>query len=261
MILFYFLAILTAAFIFWKKIKEEHFDDYQLFDHFLLSLLIAWIFARLGYIALHFDQFTFNVLAWVDVYAKPGFSLFLLSFFWGIFLYKFTKKNTNNSLAVLDFWATSLSGAAVWIFLGWLLTGTHLGKQTSLPIGIKFSGVFDRYHPTQAYSAIFYLFVLFYLSKLEYVYRTFSWYKGGKGSAQSGFLLGVFIIASGFWWAIMSFLKPGEVLLGQTSIDLFLAIATLMAGAILLIARSGKFLKSATKSSSYYDKKREKPLL
>jgi len=249
MFVFYFLSLFTATFIFWRKVKEEHFDDYQLFDYFLSSLLISWILARLGFIMLHFNQFAFNILNWLDVFAKPGFSLFLLSFFWGIFLYRFAKKNTNDCFAILDFWVTAIAGAAVWIFLGWLITGTHLGNQTSLPIGIQFSELFHKYHPTQAYSAVFYLFLLFYLSKLEYIYRTFSWYKGGKGCAQSGFLLGVFVICSGFWWVAICFLKPAEIILGQTSIDIFLAIATIMLGVILLIARSGKFLKSTHEKS------------
>lgn len=61
------VALLAGLFAFWRKGKEEHYDEMMLFDALLLSFVFGAIAARLVFIGLNFTQFGFNVLSWFDL--------------------------------------------------------------------------------------------------------------------------------------------------------------------------------------------------
>jgi prolipoprotein diacylglyceryltransferase len=47
------IGFFLSGFVLWRKAREEHYSEAQLFDGFLLSTAAAFIFGRLGHIALN----------------------------------------------------------------------------------------------------------------------------------------------------------------------------------------------------------------
>jgi len=236
---FSFFALLIAIFLFWRRSSEEHFDEFRLLDHFFSSLLLSLILARFTYILLHLTDFAGNFINWIDVFSQPGINFVVVAALWPLILFFLTRKEANNSIEILDFWAQAITGALPLFFLGWLLAGSHIGLPTGINFGWHFKGVFEARHPTQLYAALLYLLLFRFLWKSEYRYRTFSWYQQSRGTALSGFVFSSYLIFSGLIWLLLSFFKPAEIVINSFSLEPILALATLLTGAIFLLARSG----------------------
>jgi prolipoprotein diacylglyceryltransferase len=145
---------------------------------------------------------------------------------------------------VLDFWVTAISLGMVFIYLGFFLAGSYAGQLTTVPWGVVMPGTFEKSHPVQLYFLLFYLVLFNYLMRVEYRYRTFEWYRRGKKTAQSGFLLSVFLIATGLFYLIMTVVSlPGLVVAGRV-LDPWVYLVVVLAGIALLINRSGVSFKS-----------------
>ena len=56
------LALLAGLFVFWRKGREEHYEEAMLFDGLLLSLLFGLVLARAAFIAMRFGEFGLNVM-------------------------------------------------------------------------------------------------------------------------------------------------------------------------------------------------------
>ena len=188
------LGFLVAGFAFWCRGKEEHYSEIQLFDGLVLSFLAGAVGARLGFIMLHFDQFGLNLFQWLDLVNSPGSLdlMFLVSATY--FLYRFALRKKWDAFEVLDFWALSLSLWLMFSSLADFVAGTGRGKFTDLFIGVIFPGSIEKTHPTQLYFALFYLLLSRYLVWAESRYRIFEWYRMGRKSAQTGFLISNFLI-------------------------------------------------------------------
>ena len=109
-----------------------------------------------------------------------------------------------------------------------------------MPWGVVFPQLIDPHHPVQLYMAIFYLVLYFYLSKVEYSYRTFSWYRYGKKTAQTGFLASMFLILIAVFNFVISFFRPVSFELYGFNFDLIISSALFIAGLFLLYSRSGR---------------------
>ena len=57
--IFSVLAFLFTGFYFWKKSREEHYNEIEIFDGFILATIFSFIVARAVYIILNFGQFIF----------------------------------------------------------------------------------------------------------------------------------------------------------------------------------------------------------
>ena len=80
----------------------------------------------------------------------------------------------------------------------------------------------------------------FYLSRVEYKYRTFSWYRHGKKTAQTGFLASVFLISVSVFNFLISFLRPATFVFYGINIDLVVSTGVFIVGLFLLYYRSGR---------------------
>ena len=74
-------------------------------------------------------------------------------------------------------------------------------------------------------------------------YRLFNWYKAGKTTAQTGFLLGVFCMANGLFFSLKSFLMPPEFVIGGTRFDWILYLGLFFVGFGVLYARSRRIIR------------------
>lgn len=244
---FTILAFLTTAFLFWRKGKEEHYPEVQLFDGFLLAVLIGFVFGRFGYIVAEFGSFGFSILKWLDVFGYPGINGVIGVAAATIYLYKHAKKHKWDPFEILDFWVLSLAGGLALGYLGLFFDGTAFGLQTDLPVGFVFPGLQEPHHPTPLYFAIFFMILSWYLSWVEYRYRTFEWYRAGKKTAQTGFLIATFIIASSIFFFMMTWFKPPIFSFFGVNADRLLTLGGVFYGAGLMWHRSGRTFRARKK--------------
>lgn len=238
--LFLVLAFLSMAFLFWRKGREEHYDEAVLFDGFLLSIFAGLLGARVGFVIFQFSQFGFSPLNWINISSYPGYNLITGILVAGIYIYFYATKHKWDMFEIVDFWILGLSFALSMVWLGLFLDGTSFGNPTTLPIGVVFPGVFEPHHPIQLYFAFLYLALFWYLSWADYHYRTFNWYRAGKNTAQTGYMTSIFIIVTGLFSLGMSFLRPAQFMLGDFSIDIPVYFITFVVGLGLLWHRSGR---------------------
>lgn len=235
-----FVAFFLGAFVLWRKAREEHYPEDQVFDMFLVSSLLGAIGARVGYILFNFGQFGFSPLKWFDMISNAGFNGIIGIFVAGVYIYKYAQRKKWDSFEILDFWMISISLMLALVYFGQFLDGSGAGYPTSLPIGVVFPGLFEPVHPVQLYHSAFFLVLFFYLSKVELEYRNFQWYRSGKKSAQTGFLLSMSLLGGGLFFFILSFFKPAIIEIWGTNIDQMIALLIFISGGLLLYHRSGR---------------------
>ncbi len=240
--LFMTLAFIVAAFIFWRKGREEHYGEGEFFDGFILASLMGFVAGRIGFIVLNYDRFGMSILKWIDVFLFPGVNGLLALAVASLYLYRFAQQNKWDIFEVMDFWVLSLVGGLTLTYIGLFFDGTAVGSPTSLPVGIVFSGLVEPHHPAQLYAAAFFLILGIYLNRVEYRYRTFEWYRAGKKTAQTGFLVSVSLIAISFFYFVLSWLKPPVFAVAGIDIDRILALVGFIVGIFLLYMRSGRSL-------------------
>lgn len=234
------VAFLASSFVFWRKTKEEHYAEDEAFDGWLLSLLWGALWARIGFILFHWDVFGTQFLRWIDIFSYPGFTPLFGLIAILMFMYRFAAEHNWDVFEFLDFGVLSLTLGSALIWLGAFFDGSSFGNPTYLPWGVQFPTVFDLRHPVQIYATLFYLMVFAYLAWVEQRYRTFSWYRDKKHSAQSGFLVCFFLMAYGLMGVVLAILSPPSLQIMQMSIDLPVKVAFLVYGFALLYIRSGR---------------------
>lgn len=238
--LFSIIGFLAMAFVLWRRGREEHYREDQLFDQFLTSSIFGLLIARVTFIVLNFHLFGLNPNTWLDLGGSPGFSLGMGVIAAGLHLARSSRKNKWDVFEILDLWVIGLTLGLGIFHLGSFLSGAGVGYVTGLPLGLIFPGQVEPHHPTQLYTAGFYLSFTGYLWWLEYNYRTFSWYRRGKRAAQTGFLISTFMITSGAFLSVRSFLQPATLVFWGVELDLILYLALTVSGLVLMLSRSGR---------------------
>lgn len=240
------LAFLVMAFAFWRKTKDEHYQEDEVFDAFLLSGLVGLIGARVGYIGLQLPQLGISPGKWIDMSNYPGSFLILGIVAAGWYLKRYAEHHKWDAFELLDFWMTALSAGLSVLWFGMFLDGSYIGDPTKLPWGITFPGLFEKHHPVQLYFAGFFALVCWYLVHLEFRYRTFSWYRGTRNTALTGFVTSVGIILMSVWGLLLSlFVAPTYLHIGSIPLDEPVALVGILFGAGLLYVRSGRSWRRA----------------
>jgi prolipoprotein diacylglyceryltransferase len=237
---FLLLAFLAGAFIFWRKGKEEHYSEMEVFDGFLLSLIFGFVLGRISFVFFELEAIGINFIKWLDIFSYPGINSLVFFVAASLYLYRFALKKKWDVFEILDFAVLGFTLSQVFLWLGLFFEGSGFGIKTGLPIGMVFPSVFEAHHPLQLYRILFYLILFVYLSKAEYRYRTFEWYRYGKKTAQTGFLTSMFFIFSGLFSVVISFLAIPEVIFYGLRLDFGLGILTFLFGLFLLGLRSGR---------------------
>lgn len=234
------LAIFFAGYFFWRRGKEEHYSEENLFDGFVLAVLVGSLFGRLGFVFFHLEQFGLNLVRWLDIFAYPGINTLIFLVVASVYLYRYALRNRWDVFEVMDFAVGALCLGLFFSWLGLFFDGTGFGTATNLPLGMVFPGVFDRHHPVQLYYTIFYLILFIYLNRVEYRYRTFLWYRYGKKTAQTGFLTSIFLIFTGLFSLIVNFVSLPTLVVDGWRFDFGLSLTLLIFGLLLLGIRSGR---------------------
>lgn len=238
--LFMALAFLVGSFIVWRRAKEEAFDEEKIFDAIIFTTLFALLGARIYYLLFNFKDFGFNLLKWFWLTRYVG-----LCFHGGLFggilgLFLFTKREK------WDFWQTAdiavfgLSLGQAIGRIGCFLNGCCYGTPTELFLGVKFSGLPERRHPTQIYEAIFVLLIFYLLLKLERRYRLFAWYRGKKDKAAPGFLALSYLSFYNLGRIFLENLRGDSVYWRGVRSTQLVSGLTLLVALIVLYQRSGR---------------------
>ena len=134
-------------------------------DHFFPFLILSFIGARISYVLLYWEEFSFDL--WRILYIwEGGFLLWggIISFL--LVFYYYSKRNKEDFSLWLSVFITP---SILWSFfesIGAFLDGRDFGTQTTLPWGVQFDNPAVPFagvsvHPTQLYCAFF--FILFFL--------------------------------------------------------------------------------------------------
>jgi len=236
------IGFFLSGFVMWRKAREEHYSEAQLFDGFLLSTVAAFVFGRFGYIVLNWTQFGLNWLNWLDFVSLPGTQplVGMLGGLW--YFYRFAKQKKWDAFEILDYYVTAVVFGLFWRYIGAFFDGGQYGLTTNLPIGIVFPGMQEKVHPIQLYFAAFCLIWFLYLLKVEYKYRLFEWYRAGKKTAETGFLVATTIMAFSMFSFSMAWIKLPDLVVMGLALDKYLYLGLTIFGAVLLWSRSGRSL-------------------
>jgi prolipoprotein diacylglyceryltransferase len=240
--LFYVVAFLLTGYVFWRRGKEEHYAEDELFDGFLLALIWGIVWSRIGFVVAHFNIFGIHPMKWIDIFTYPGVLPMVGFMMSAWFLFKYAQRNKWNAFEILDFSALAASVGFIVLWLGAFLDGTNVGIPTKLPWGITFPDVFDKRHPAQIYGMILYILLFVFLSWAESRYRTFNWYRDKKHSAQTGFLFCMFCIFFGLFGILLALVTSPQIRVFDVSLDIPIRIMILLFGLILLYTRTGRTL-------------------
>ncbi len=251
--LFLVLGLFIAAFTFWRRTKEEHYQEIELFDGFLLAVIMGLVSGRLGFVLTHWSDFGFNFSKWINVFVYGGFSGLIGLLGATFYLAFFAKRRRWDVFSILDYWVTSLSLGVGMVYLGLFFDSAGDGQATKLSWGVIFPGQLEPHHPVQLYWALFYLSSFLFLLWVEGRYRTFGWYRAGKKAAQTGFLTASFLIMLGAFSFLIALLK---VSVSSTWFDYYLAGTALASGLILMAIRSNRFQFKKKKPPVIYVQKK-----
>lgn len=251
------LGFFLAGFVFWRRGKEEHYSEIQLFDSFLLSFIVGTVGARIGFIFLHWDRFGIDVLKWFNFLGYPGLQNTVFLLISTAFMQYFATKKKWDTFEVLDFWSLSLTTWLLTTSIGEFLSGTGRGNITESFVGIIFPGSIEKTHPVQLYSIVFFLGLYIYLNWAESRYRTFEWYRLGKKAAQTGFLMSNFWIFWALFSSVMLFFRLPELTIGGMMLDGWVYGIMLFLAVRMLLGRSDKPLLPVSFRERWARKKQE----
>ena len=234
------LAFLVMAFVFWRKGREEHYELGEYFDGFILATISGFLAGRVAFVALNWGQFGWQFLKYLDIVSYPGSNTVIALTAATLFLYQFAAKRKWDEFEVLDFWVLAVANGTLLTQLGLFLDGSSFGTVTELPVGVMFPGTQELRHPVQLYTAAFFMILAWYLSQVEYRFRTFEWYRGGKKNAKSGFLFAVFLLGVSTWFFATSWVNQPIFLIGGINWDRIGTAVGFALGVVFLLRRSGR---------------------
>ena len=236
-------AFLAGAFVVWKKGREEHFEEEDLFDATLLSVFWGLVGARGVYVVGHLNDFGFDVIKIVALTRFPGLS-FLGGLGVGLLaLSLFARGKKWDVFETLDVFALGLALAQVLGFVGAFLNGTGYGTRSNIAWAVTFPGVEGARHPTQLYGFLLVLMLFWLLMKVFKEYRTYEWYKGSKSEADSGLVFFGYILGLGLLGVVLATLKPAQLYWGKFSVEGWVSLGLTLVGLIGAYWRSGRILK------------------
>ena len=219
--LFVVLAYFWYCFVIYKKGLEFRYTAETLYDLALLSGVLGWLFARLGFVIEHFSVFKVNFLRLVLLSEYPGYNYLGLVIGLVLAVTILARREEIKSYEGLDLLGLGLPGAMAFERLGRVFSG-EVRLVWQLPLELL--------------QALVWLLVFVWLWRLEKEYRTFSWYRFRRTQARPGFIFGSFLFLSGLVTILSNswpFFKLPALAFG---------FFELILGTIIIYLRSGRSL-------------------
>lgn len=207
-------SFLWGGFVFYKKAVESHFDDYSILDGIVFSAIWAVVFGRLGFVVKNISEFWNHMGRIFFLGSYPGMDKWgvILGIVLGIFL--IVKKFKARFFDWFDF--------------------VSLGITSGMAVFYAGMAMLSGYWQLVVISVLL-LVAFIILWRMEDNYRTFSWYRGKKTSARSGFIGGTLISIWGFSAIIENILFRSVSL-----VAILWGIFLFVGGLVLVYIRSGR---------------------
>ncbi|MEG0641376.1 MAG: prolipoprotein diacylglyceryl transferase [Clostridium sp.] len=220
------IGILSAGWILTKKTKEKGYDEDEIFNLIIFSVIAGILGGKLLFIITEFKQIVENPSMLLDF--GNGFVIYGAIILGGLGVHVYCRRKKWSTLDILDSTVPGLALAQGFGRIGCFLAGCCYGAPTDLPIGVQFpidslaqTGV--HVHPTQLYSSVF-----------DFALAGFLIWYARRGKSE-GKVTGMYIVIYSIGRFIVEFLRNdprGTV--GMLSTSQFIAIFTLIAGIAIL---------------------------
>jgi len=234
----WFLAMLVGGFAIWRRARDLHFEEEALFDALLIILGWMLVGARLGQIWVHWPEYSFEPLKYIDLLGRPGF-WFEGGLIAGIIAALIQAKQRRWEKYTLgDVLIPGLVIAQAILAFGAFLNGSGAGWASESFWGLRFVGMYDKRLPVQLVEMVAFGGLYAWLWWAEGAYRTFGWYKGSKSEANSGFVTAGYFIGYGLIELVVSCLRPARVSVAGWRLDYLINLAIMAFGIWLMIRRS-----------------------
>lgn len=237
------IAFFAGAFVVWKKGREEHFEEEDLFDATLLVTFWGLIGARIWYILFHLNEFGLDPIKMIALTRFPGLS-FLGALPVGILaLVLIARGKKWEIFEALDVFVLGVVLAQILGSIGAFLNGSGYGIRSALPWAVNFVGVEGARHPAQIYGVVLLLVLYVILLKVFREYRTYSWYQGGETTAAAGLTFFSYLLGLGVVGVVLAFLKPADLYWLGFAAEGWVSGGWLVAGVVGAYMRSGRKMK------------------
>jgi phosphatidylglycerol---prolipoprotein diacylglyceryl transferase len=151
---FLVLAWLVFSFLFWRNLRSSGTEEDRIFDLTFYATIVAFIVARLAFVATHWELFADTWLKIIALWVQPGLSLYG-GIVGGVATLVTMSRSTKVRLGlVLDALAGALPIALIIGLIGAFLDGTVAGKITELPWAMRVVGHVGRRHPVALYEIV-----------------------------------------------------------------------------------------------------------
>lgn len=231
------LSFLLSTFIVWKFAREEG-KETEYFDAFLYTNIVAVIFARIGYIIFHPQDFGFNILRFLVVRETPGLSLLSGCVAGVIYLYIYARMKKYNFAHLTDLFSVAFSFCLIFVKIGEQLGGAGFGRESSWPFAVKIVGLTGRRQPVEAYEALVMILISIILLIL---FR-----KAQRRDIPRGITAIVCMGLTALTAFSLEFLKVSQVYLSYFTLRQWMSIGILLLSIILFILKI-RITKQVTK--------------
>jgi phosphatidylglycerol:prolipoprotein diacylglycerol transferase len=171
--LFAVLSLFISSFFVWKRGREGHYLDEDIFDAIVFVGLVGIIGARAAYIFENFNRFGFSLFKWLSIFRISGLKLYGAVLFGFYALWLISKRKRWEFFSISDIAVTGFSIGQAIGWLGAFFSGFGVGRVTSF-LGLKFVGHDNPRFPLQIIWIVGMSLLFVFLWKVEDRYRTLS---------------------------------------------------------------------------------------
>jgi len=201
-------GFLFSGFYLWKRAREEHLPETEIFDVYIVISLWVILISRIASIVLNFDKFGFDPIRWLSIFTLPG-----LDGLTGLI-----------TAVVMVILAAMKRHWDIWVGLDVFLPAimiwqSFLTLTIQWPIAVIW-GVFS---------------VLLWWTEREY--RFWNWYRGRRANTRPGLVAAFWLMGEGVGFTVLA-------LFANHVLFLALGISMLITAVIVTYQRSGRMPKS-----------------
>jgi phosphatidylglycerol---prolipoprotein diacylglyceryl transferase len=148
---FLILSWIVFSFLFWRSLRANGVEEDRIFDLTFYATVMAFVVARIAFVATHWELFSETWLKIVAIWVQPGLSLYGAIVGGVATLVSMSRTIKVRLGMVLDALAVSLPVSFIVGWVGGFLDGTVAGKMADLPWAMRVIGHVGKRHPVALY--------------------------------------------------------------------------------------------------------------
>lgn len=248
--IFLVLAFLWGSFLVWKNVTLTSYKEEDVFDGIFLSLLGSLFVGRLVYVALHFEDFGFNILKFLLLNGYPGIYPIgaILGFVLTLYLFTLSRKMSFKHL--IDYMIAPLLLAIAVIKIGTFFAGSEIGTQTNFFLSLKYPNLDGARHITSIYESILFFIASYFAHYFVKQIR--------REHLSEGFNLWFFIWIFGLITLVFDPIKAFRVEVFGVTFDMIASSLMLLTASIYFIYYFRKLINKRLSEWFTFSKKTKK---